>query len=51
VEHIIERHGQEGIRAILSQMSTGAPFETAFARALGEDYATFAATFDAEGRH
>lgn len=49
VEHIIERHGQEGVRAILSEMSTGAPFETAFARALGEEYATFAATFDAEG--
>jgi tetratricopeptide (TPR) repeat protein len=49
VEHIIERHGQQGVRAILSEMSTGAPFESAFARALGEDYATFAATFDAEG--
>lgn len=49
VERIIERHGQQGIRAILSEMSTGAPFESAFARALGEDYATFTATFDAEG--
>jgi len=50
VERIIERHGQEGIRAILSQMSTGAPFESAFTSALGEDYATFAAKFDAEGQ-
>jgi hypothetical protein len=49
VERIIERHGHQGVRAILSEMSNGAPFEIAFARALGEDYATFAATFDAEG--
>ncbi len=50
VERIIERHGQAGVRAVLSEMSTGAPFETAFARALGEDYSTFATAFDAEVR-
>jgi len=48
VERIIERHGQGGVRALLAQMSTGAPFETAFERALGESYPGFAAAFDAE---
>ena len=49
VERLIERHGEAGIRALLTEMSTGAPFAAAFERALGEDYGTFAATFDAEG--
>ena len=49
VERILERHGQEGIRALLAALSTGAPFPTAFERALGEDYTTFAGAFDAEG--
>jgi tetratricopeptide (TPR) repeat protein len=48
VEHVLERHGQAGLRALFSELSTGAPFATAFERALHEDYATFAATFDAE---
>jgi tetratricopeptide (TPR) repeat protein len=48
VERIIERHGQAGVRALLAQMSTGAPFETAFERALGESYPGFAAAFDVE---
>jgi tetratricopeptide (TPR) repeat protein len=48
VERIIERHGEQGVRAILAEMSRGAPFAVAFQRALGEEYATFAARFDAE---
>ena len=48
VERILERHGPAGVRALLSQMSAGAPFATAFERALGEDYSTFTAAFDAE---
>jgi tetratricopeptide (TPR) repeat protein len=51
VEHILERHGQEGIRSLLAALSTGAPFPVAFERALGEDYSTFASAFDAEGPH
>lgn len=51
VEHILERHGQEGFRALLSALSTGAPFPVAFERALGEDYSTFASAFDAESPH
>jgi len=50
VEHIVERHGEAGVRAVLAEVSTGAPFPAAFERALGEDYATFAAAFDAEAR-
>ncbi|MGZ6133676.1 MAG: tetratricopeptide repeat protein [Myxococcaceae bacterium] len=50
VERVIERHGEAGIRALLAEVSTGAPFAVAFERALGEDYGTFAATFDAEAR-
>jgi hypothetical protein len=50
VERIIERHGEAGVRALLAEVSTGAPFATAFERALGEDYGTFAAAFDAEAR-
>jgi len=49
VERIIERHGQAGVRAVLSEMSTGAPFATAFEHALGESYSSFASAFDAEG--
>jgi tetratricopeptide (TPR) repeat protein len=48
VERIIERHGESGVRALLAEVSTGAPFATAFQRALGEEYPTFAAAFDAE---
>jgi len=50
VERIIERHGQAGVRAVLAEVSTGAPFPAAFERALGEEYATFATAFDAEAR-
>jgi len=50
VERIIERHGESGVRDVLAEVSTGAPFATAFQRALGEEYSTFAATFDAEAR-
>jgi tetratricopeptide (TPR) repeat protein len=48
VERILERHGQAGVRTLLAELSTGAPFPTAFERALGEEYATFAAAFDVE---
>ena len=48
VERIIERHGEQGVRAILAELSKGAPFPVAFQSALGEEYATFAARFDAE---
>ena len=51
VEHILEKHGQEGIRSLLTALSTGAPFPVAFERALGEDYSVFASAFDAEGPH
>jgi hypothetical protein len=47
-ERIIERHGEQGVRAILAELAKGAPFPVAFQRALGEEYATFAARFDAE---
>ena len=50
VERIIDRHGEQGVRAILSELSRGAPFAVAFQRALGEEYETFAAGFDAEAR-
>ena len=39
VERIVERHGEDGVRALLAELSTGAPFAAAFERALGEDYA------------
>ncbi|HZW91095.1 MAG TPA: hypothetical protein VFF12_18595 [Myxococcaceae bacterium] len=51
VEQIVERHGQAGVRAVLAEVSRGAPFAAAFERALGEEYTTFAAAFDAESRH
>jgi tetratricopeptide (TPR) repeat protein len=50
VERIAERHGEAGIRAVLAEVSTGSPFPAAFERALGQGYATFAASFDAEAR-
>ncbi|HSP18583.1 MAG TPA: hypothetical protein VLQ79_03655 [Myxococcaceae bacterium] len=50
VERIVDRHGEAGVRALLTEVSTGAPFPAAFERALGEDYATFSAAFDLEAR-
>jgi tetratricopeptide (TPR) repeat protein len=50
VERIIDRHGQAGVRALMAELSRGAPFAVAFERALGEEYGTFAASFDAEAR-
>ena len=50
VEHILERHGQTGFRSLLAELSTGSAFPAAFERALGEEYGTFAAAFDAEAR-
>ena len=48
VEHLVDRHGQAGMKALFSELSTGAPFATAFERAFHEDYAAFATAFDAE---
>jgi tetratricopeptide (TPR) repeat protein len=48
VERVVEHHGEQGVRALMAELSKGAPFAVAFERALGEDYATFAARFDAE---
>ncbi len=50
VEHIVERHGEDGVRALLAELSTGAAFPAAFERTLGEDYQTFVAAFDVEAR-
>lgn len=50
VERILERHGEAGVRALLAELSTGAPFPAAFERALGEEYLAFSAGFDAEAR-
>ena len=50
VERILERHGEDGVRALLTEVSTGAPFAAAFERAVGEDYGTFSGRFDAEAR-
>jgi tetratricopeptide (TPR) repeat protein len=49
-ERLVKLHGVHGVRSVLAEMSTGSPFPVAFQRALGQDYATFAATFDAEAR-
>ena len=51
VERIMERHGEDGVRALLGELSTGAAFPAAFERTLGEDYQTFVAAFDVEARH
>ncbi len=48
VERVIERHGERGVRSLLAEVSKGAPFAVAFGRALGQEYGTFAAAFDAE---
>ena len=50
VEHVLDRHGEAGVRALLAELATGASFDRAFERALGEDYARFAESFDAEAR-
>jgi tetratricopeptide (TPR) repeat protein len=51
VERVIERFGERGVRSVLAEVSTGAPFAVAFEKALGVDYGTFSRAFDAEGRH
>lgn len=51
VERMIERHGEGGVRSLLAELSGGTPFALAFEKALGEEYATFAARFDGEARH
>ena len=50
LERLIERHGEEGIRNLLAAMSTEPDFSHAFERAFGQDYDSFARTFDAESR-
>ena len=49
-ERLMKLHGVHGVRSVLAEMSRGSPFPVAFQRALGEDYAGFAAAFDAEAR-
>jgi tetratricopeptide (TPR) repeat protein len=49
-ERLMKLHGAHGVRSVLAEMSRGSPFPVAFQRALGEDYAGFAAAFDAEAR-
>ena len=49
-ERLMKLHGVHGVRSVLAEMSRGSPFPVAFQRALGEDYASFAAAFDAELR-
>ena len=50
LERIIERHGEEGVRNLLTTMATERDFPRAFERALGQDYDTFAQAFDTEQR-
>jgi tetratricopeptide (TPR) repeat protein len=50
VERLVERHGEQGVRAVLSEVSRGAPFAVAFEKALGVEYGSFTAAFDAEVR-
>ena len=48
VEEIVGRHGPEGVRAVLAEVSRGAPFPVAFEKALGIEYDAFTRSFDAE---
>jgi len=47
-ERLVERFGEHGVRAVLAEVSKGAPFALAFEKALGVEYAAFTAAFDAE---
>jgi tetratricopeptide (TPR) repeat protein len=51
VERIIDRHGEEGVRALLNEVALQGDFRKGFARALGQEYETFAREFDAEARN
>ena len=48
VERVIDRFGERGVRAVLSEVSRGSPFALAFERALGVEYGAFTRAFDAE---
>ena len=48
VERVIDRFGERGVRAVLSEVSRGSPFALAFEKALGVEYGAFTRAFDAE---
>ena len=48
MERLVERHGEQGVRAVLAEVSRGAPFAVAFEKALGVKYGSFTGAFDAE---
>jgi len=48
VERVIDRFGERGVRAVLSEVSRGSPFALAFEKALGVEYGAFTQAFDAE---
>ncbi|HEY1907866.1 MAG TPA: hypothetical protein VGG91_17590 [Myxococcaceae bacterium] len=48
VERLIGRFGERGVRAVLAEVSRGAPFAVAFEKALGVEYGEFTRAFDAE---
>ena len=50
VERLVALHGEQGVRAVLAQVSSGAPFAVAFEKALGVEYGSFTDAFDAEVR-
>jgi tetratricopeptide (TPR) repeat protein len=47
-ERLVERFGEQGVRAVLAEVSRGAPFAVAFEKALGVEYGAFTTAFDAE---
>jgi tetratricopeptide (TPR) repeat protein len=50
VERLVERHGEQGVQAVLAEVSRGSPFAVAFEKALGVEYGSFTAAFDGEVR-
>jgi len=50
-ERLLERFGEQGVRAVLAEVSRGAPFAVAFEKALGAEYGAFTTAFDAEVHH
>jgi tetratricopeptide (TPR) repeat protein len=51
VERMVERHGEEGIRALLREVASQGDYRRGFERAFGEDSDEFARRFDAEAAH
>lgn len=51
VERLVERHGEEGIRALLREVASQSDYRRGFERAFGEDSDEFARRFDAEAAH